>query len=102
MKKLICLIAIIMAISSCNQIPEETRVLSKEATDSVFVLDVPNARCPKCQNIIEGGLANEAGVKQSILNLHTKQVSIVYAPDQTTSQQLEEKVSGLVPQLPCK
>lgn len=102
MKKLLLLVVTIFTMVSCYQIPPETRVLAKGETDEVLVVDVPNARCYKCQNIIEGGLAKEAGVKQSILNLHTKQVSIVYEPNQTTSEALENKVSDLIPELPCK
>lgn len=102
MKNLALLIAIVLTILSCNRISKETRVLSKGEDDSVIVVDVPNAGCYKCQNIIEGSLASQMGVKQSILNLHTKQVSIVYASDQVSPETLTKKVSDLIPELPCK
>lgn len=95
-------VALSITVLSCGYIPEETRVLSVADTDAVMVVDVPNARCSKCQNIIEGGLAEEAGVKESILNLHTRQVSIAYAPGQTTPEELEKIVADLIPTLPCK
>ena len=99
--KLIIFIAI-LSLFACNRIEEETRVLDVGVQDSVLVVDVPNAVCHKCQNTMEGGLALTSGVKQSILNLHTKQVSIVYSPEETTSAMLREKVYDLIPQLPCK
>lgn len=102
MKKVIILIAAFFILVSCNRIPKEERVLVRGVADSVLVVPVPKAVCYKCQNVIEGGLKDEKGVKQSILNLHTKQVSIVYTPDLTTPEALEKKVANLIPQLPCK
>ncbi|BDS10524.1 cation transporter [Aureispira anguillae] len=102
MKTIIIVVAIFLAITSCNRIPKEERVLVKGAADSVLVVAVPKARCYKCQNIIEGGLKEVKGVQQSILNLHTKEVSIVYTPDLTNPEALEGKVANLIPQLPCK
>ncbi len=101
MKKLIFFF-LIFAFVSCNRIPEENRVLVKEASDSVLVVSVPKARCVNCQEVIEGGLQNEKGVKQSILNLHTKELSIVYAPDVTSPEALKESVKTLKGQIPCK
>lgn len=96
------LILTIFVTIACNRTPpKEERVLVKGETDSVVVVPVPGAVCYKCQNVIEGGLKDESGVKQSILNLHTKQVSIVYSPEKTTSEALEKKVADLIPQLPC-
>jgi len=102
MRIIITLIATILITASCNRTPpEETRTLAIGETDSVVVVPVPGAVCYKCQNVIEGGLKDELGVKQSILNLHTKQVSIVYSPTSTTAEALEEKVASLIPDLPC-
>ena len=100
-KKSIYFLALI-ALVSCYQIPKETRVLNVSDSDSVLVVDVKNAACDKCQRIMEGGLKEQLGVKQSILNLHTKQVSIVYNSDKVSQDVLKEKVEDLKVQLPCK
>ena len=102
MKNILVVLISLMSLFACNRIAEETRVLNVGEQDAVIVLDVPNAVCHKCQNVMEGGLALESGVKQSILNLHTKQVSIVYSPVETTAELLTEKVYDLIPQMPCK
>ena len=81
----------LFALVSCYETPEETRVLDVSESDSVLVLDVSNAACDKCQRIMEGGLKGQLGVKQSILNLHTKQVSIVYNSDKVSQDVLKEK-----------
>ena len=91
-----------LTIFSCNRIPEEERVLVKSETDSVLVVAVPNAGCVNCQSIMEGSLDKESGVKQTILNLHTKEVSIVYEPNLVTPESLEKKVQSLRRKLPCK
>jgi mercuric ion binding protein len=101
MKQFILFVFTVVVLVSCNRIPEETRVLAVGPSDSVLTLEVPNAGCPKCQNIVETGLL-ELGAKQSILNLHTKQVSIVYSPDEVSQTELENKVQSLLPELPCK
>jgi len=100
--RLVLLIIMVLSISSCNSFPEENRILVKGETDTVLVVSVPNAGCLNCQRIIEGKLQNEKGVKQSILNLHTKEVSIVYEPSLTSPEFLENTISDLRVELPCK
>ncbi|RNC86250.1 MAG: hypothetical protein ED556_08095 [Winogradskyella sp.] len=100
--KRIIYFSVLLALVSCNRIPEEKRVLEKDKADKVFVMQVPKARCANCQKVIEGGLQNVAGVKQSILNLHTKEVSVVYKPEEISKIDLEEKVKTLKGQIPCK
>ncbi len=102
MKNVFIILLSVFALVSCNRIPEETRVLNVGEQDKVVEVEVPNAVCHKCQNFIEGGLALESGVKQSILNLHTKKVSIVFSPEETSADLLAEKVYDLIPQMPCK
>jgi len=102
MKKIILLAITSLILVSCNRIGKEERVLVKEDTDLVFVFDIPKAGCKNCQRVVEGGLENEKGVKQSILNLNTKQVSIVYQPDVTTREVLEKRVTTLMSKIPCK
>ena len=102
MKHLFVLLLSLVTLIACNRIPEETRVLNVGDFDQVVEVEVPNAVCHKCQNFIEGGLALESGVKQSILNLHTKKVSIVFSPEETSADLLTEKVYDLIPQMPCK
>lgn len=91
-----------MSAISCNRIKKEERVLMKEENEAVLVLNTPKARCHKCQKIIEGGLQNIYGVNQSILDLNTKQISIVYNPENTNPEMLSSAVSELTTQIPCK
>jgi cation transport ATPase len=102
MKKIVITIATALAFSSCTQIAKEERVLVKNLSDSLLVINVPKASCENCQNVVEDGLLNEKGVKQSILNLNTKQVSIVYAPSITNPFIIKATVNKLVTQMPCK
>jgi mercuric ion binding protein len=102
MKKIVIIGAIIFAVSSCNQTAKEERVLVKGTNDSLLVINIPAASCENCQKVIEDGLYKEKGVKQSILNLNTKQVSIVYAPSITNPFIIEATVNKLATQMPCK
>ena len=102
MKEKVMILAAIFAFSSCNQIAKEERVLVKNLSDSLLVINVPKAGCENCQKVIEDGLFNEKGIKQSILNLHTKQVSIVYKPNEVTAAELQTKVKSLINEIPCK
>ncbi len=102
MKKILLTITIAFSLMACNRIEKETRVLVKSNTDSLLVVNIPQASCPKCQQVIEGGLAINQGIKQSILNLTTKQVSVVYNPAITSAQVIEASLNKLIPQMPCK
>jgi mercuric ion binding protein len=102
MKKIVIIIATALANSSCTQIAKEERVLVKNLSDSLLVINVPKAACENCQNVVEGGLSKVNGVKQSILNLHTKQVSIVYNPIAITSSELKNITKSLINEIPCK
>ncbi len=103
MKAIISILSVVLVLFiSCNRLPEETRLLIKGEGDAVLVLSVPNASCSKCQNIMETGLNNTKGIKQSILNLHTKEVSIVYDPKEASTDNLEKIVESLRTQFPCK
>jgi len=100
--RFVLLIIMMLSISSCNRFPEEDRVLIKGETDAVLVVSVPNAGCLNCQRIMESKLQKEKGVKQSILNLHTKEVSIVYEPHLVNPELLNSKIIDLRTELPCK
>lgn len=89
-------------MTSCHKIAPETRVLAKTANDSVLVVAIPKAGCHNCQKVVEGGLANFKGVKQTILNLHTKEVSVLYNPNDINSNTLTKKVHSLADNIPCK
>ncbi|MFN7913124.1 MAG: heavy-metal-associated domain-containing protein [Bacteroidota bacterium] len=102
MKKIVITIATALAFSSCTQIAKEERVLVKNLSDSLLVINVPKASCENCQNVVEGGLSKVNGVKQSILNLHTKQVSIVYNPSVIKANELQIKTKSLINEIPCK
>ena len=94
--------AILIFSIACNRIQEETRVIKKGETDSLFTISLPAAGCNNCQKVVEGGLSNEKGIKQSILNLNTKEVSIVYDPKVTNPQLIAASVTKLGDQMPCK
>lgn len=100
MKKAI--IALVLLGASCNFIEKEERVLIQGNDDSIMVIDVPKAGCGKCQNIIEQGLKHQEGVQQSILDLNTKKVSILYKADKTSPEALKTTVQNLVQRIPCK
>ncbi len=87
--------------TSCNQIKNEDRVLMKGKNDSLLIVKIPDAACEKCQKVIEEGLFNQKGVKQSILNLQTKEVSIVYDPLIVSPQILKDTVTELSYKMPC-
>ncbi|WP_109299376.1 cation transporter [Aquimarina sp. AU474] len=101
MKKVI-LLAIILAIVSCNHIEQEERVLVRENGDASLVINIPKAACKKCQKIIEAGLQNENGIRQSILDLNSKNLSVVYTPEKTTPEILKATIEKLAKQIPCK
>ncbi|WP_203257092.1 cation transporter [Hyunsoonleella ulvae] len=100
--KQIALVIVLLSVLACNRIKEEKRVIVKGENDAVLVIKTPKARCYKCQNIIENGLNNLSGVSQSILNLNTKEVSIVYTPENTTPEILNATVEALTEKIPCK
>lgn len=102
MKKTILTTLILCLIISCNFIGKEERVLVKGKGDEVLVLKTPKAGCHKCQRIIEEGLLNVNGVSQSILNLNSKEISIVYSPGNTTPEILSSTVGELTKKIPCK
>ncbi|WP_299675866.1 heavy-metal-associated domain-containing protein [uncultured Tenacibaculum sp.] len=102
MKKTLSIFLIVLCIISCNRIKPETRVISKTDKDSLLVIGIPKVGCHNCQKVVEGGLVDIKGIKQTILNLHTKEVSIVYNPEITNSNTLENKVKNLAQKIPCK
>lgn len=101
-KIVLIVITAFFAITSCNQIKEDKRVLIRGANDSLLVINIPKASCENCQNVIEGGLQNEKGIKQSLLNLNTKNVSIVYDPTIASPQVIKATVTQLTYKMPCK
>ncbi len=101
MKNLIIILALVLT-GSCNRIEKETRVLIQREGDATLVVNIPKAACKKYQKIIEGGLQNENGVQQSILDLHSKNLSVVYIPGETTPEILKLSIDNLAKQIPCK
>ncbi len=87
---------------SCNQLKDDNRVVMKSMSDSLLVIHIPAAACGKCQKVIEDGLVNENGVKQSLLNLKTKEVSIVYDAQIISPDVLKATVTELSYKMPCK
>lgn len=102
MKNLILITLMLLSVISCNRIKKEERLLVKGKNDAVLVINTPQAKCHKCQKIIEDGLQNVSGVKQSILDLKAKKVSIVYTPESTTPETLDSTVKKLTEQIPCR
>lgn len=99
---LLILMVILITNTSCNQIKDDNRVVIKGKGDELLVINIPAAACEKCQKVIEEGLANEKGVKQSILNLKTKDVSIVYDPQTISPEIIKTTVTELSYKMPCK
>jgi len=87
---------------SCTRFTKEERILNITEGDATLVMTIPKAGCKKCQKIIEEGLNKETGVKQSILNLHTKNLSVLYLPKVTSAEQLKTSISALAKTIPCK
>ena len=90
-----------MTTTSCNQIKEEKRVVMQGEGDSLLVVKIPDAACKKCQKVIEGGLLDEIGIKQSILNLKTKEVFVVYDTKLTSPEIITTTITELHPNMPC-
>ena len=86
---------------ACNQNNEERRVLRKGVLDSLLTISLPASGCNNCQKIMEEGLSVEKGIKQSMLNLKTKKVPIVYDPA-VINPKLMVAVIKLRNQMPCK
>lgn len=101
MKNLFFILFVVL-ITSCSSIEEEKRVLQIKEGDSTLVVNIPKAACKKCQKILEEGILKESGVQQSILNLHSKNLSVVYTPAKTSPQILETTIERLATQIPCK
>jgi mercuric ion binding protein len=87
---------------SCTGFKKEERKLQKGKNDAVLVIETPKAGCENCQRIIEEGLNKTSGVKQSILNLNLKTVSILYNPMETNPKIIKNEVALLSTQIPCK
>lgn len=100
MKKIIVLALVLFSILSCNY--KEDRVLVKAEGEAILVVNTPTAGCRKCQKHIESALKNIDGVSQSILNLNTKKVSIVYSPETTSEAILSSTMEELKKKIPCR
>ncbi|MDO9184429.1 MAG: heavy metal-associated domain-containing protein [Bacteroidia bacterium] len=101
-KRQIALVVFIgMTAMACNQIKDEKRVINKGSNDSLLTINLPDAACENCQRIIEDGLNGENGIKQSILNLKSKDVSIVYDPNLTSAKTIMSVVAKLSYKMPC-
>lgn len=100
--KIVIIITIALSITSCSRIKEDNSVLMKDVNDSLLVINIPSASCGNCQKVIEEGLQNVRGVKQSLLNLNTKNVSVVYNPNMASSELITKAVTQLIYKIPCK
>ena len=96
MKKFLSIFILLPLIfSSCNRLPEENRVIEKGVLDEVFTVQVTEAKCPKCQKVIEDGLGLQDGVRQSILNLHTNELSVVYNPKVVSNEEINANLKKI-------
>ncbi len=102
MKKALIIALLLFGTIACNRIKKEERVLIQGIGDATLVIPIPKAGCKKCQKILEEGLQNEIGVQQSILDLNSKNLSVVYNPDSTTPDILETTAKKLATTIPCK
>lgn len=102
MKNSFIAIILVLLSSSCTRFAKEERILNITEGDATLVMTIPKAGCKKCQKIIEEGLNKKTGVKQSILNLHTKSLSVLYLPEVTSEEQLKTSINALSKTIPCK
>ncbi len=52
-----------------------------------------SAICEMCQHAIEYGLTFEKGVKDAVLNLDNKMVTVIYNPRKTTPKKIRERIT---------
>ncbi|MGY3793273.1 cation transporter [Aquimarina sp. 433] len=95
MKNLFFILFAVLFTSCGSNEEEEKRVLQIKEGDNTLVVNIPKAACKKCQKILEEGIFKESGVQQSILNLHTKNLSVVYTPEKTSPRILETTIERL-------
>lgn len=88
--------------SACQQVTEKHQILVKSNNDSLLKIEMPDAACNNCKKVVEDGLANNKGVKQSQLSLKKKELSIIYDPMSISEDKLKLIVTNLTYQMPCK
>ena len=88
--------------SACQQVTEKDQILVKSNNDSLLKIEMPDAACNNCKKVVEDGLANNKGVKQSQINLKKKELSIIYDPLAISEENLKLLVTNLTYQMPCK
>jgi hypothetical protein len=91
----------LILFTACTKFKEEKRVAQPTKGDSVFITTISNAKCENCQAVIEDGLLKEKGIKQAILNLQTKRLTVVYNFSLNTKSKIIHKLSELQPKMPC-
>ena len=64
---------------------------SQSALDTVSIHT--SAQCGTCKKKIEHDLAYVKGVKSAVLNLDTKNVTVVYNPDKTSPEKIRDAIS---------
>ena len=88
--------------TSCRQVTENDQALVKSNKDSLLKIEMPDAACNDCKQVVEDGLANKKGVKQSQLSLKKKELSIIYDPMSISEDKLKLIVTNLTYKMPCK
>lgn len=99
------MIATVMCLcitTACQQVTENDQILVKSNNDSLLKIEMPDAACNNCKKVVEDGLANKIGVKQSQLSLKKKELSIIYDPISISEDKLKLIVTNLTYQMPCK
>ncbi|MFO0356456.1 MAG: heavy-metal-associated domain-containing protein [Sphingobacteriaceae bacterium] len=102
LNKLLCMLTCIFSFFGCQQYKPDNRMVKPGKSDSVFVAQVADAKCENCQKVIEDGMNSTDGIKQTLLNLNTKYVTVVYDPLKVKPECIQERIKLLATQIPCK
>jgi periplasmic mercuric ion binding protein len=63
-----------------------------KAQDTTIVIK-STAQCQECKDNIEKSLNFEKGVKSAVVNMDTKEVTVIYNPDKTTPEKIRTAIS---------
>jgi periplasmic mercuric ion binding protein len=100
--KIMFLALIILFFSSCNLFTKNEPPLIKGKWESLLVIEIPKAGCNNCKRVVENGLLDIKGIKQSQLNVKKKELSVLYDPLKTSEENIKQLVANLKDDIPCK
>jgi periplasmic mercuric ion binding protein len=70
-----------------------SNIFAQEQKNEAKILIQTSAQCEQCKKRIEETMAFEPGVKNSVLDLKTKQVTVVYNPKKTSPDKIRAALS---------